>query len=75
MIKSVAGSDTHELVCDALGSISSNESLYDKRKALSAGIQHLHSNLKGKVANIKDDPKFAIVLGIAGLSARNVKLD
>lgn len=75
MIKSVAGSDTHDLISEALETINSSESIDDKRKALRTGIHLLHSNLRGKMGSIKNDPKFTIALGIAGLSRQNIKLE
>lgn len=75
MIKSVAGPDTQNLISEALETINSSESIDDKRKALRTGIQLLHSNLRSKMGDIKNDPKFTIALGIAGITRHNIKLD
>lgn len=75
MIKTVAGSDTHDLINNAMESINSKSTIDDKRADLSSRILQLHSNLRGKIDNINKDSKFTMALGIAGLNRSNIKLD
>lgn len=70
MIKSVAGTDTDNLIGQAVGAMNSSGSIEEKHKAFANGIKKLHSNFVDPQKQLltKDDKTFDLAFSLVGLN-------